>query len=1128
MVVGTNITTLDVHGTQSGVFPYSATVMPLMGQVPLGYTVKSTDDSALQASVLSRWSDGSAAVMVVAGMVTIGAVPGTVAPGGQLDRKLTLQLAQDPAAVRSVRPPARLTAARIAQLVNSVKVDFGTALGAASITNLSSPERIWWANAQTICARYRAGVSGHPSLEAVVDIHAYAGSTSALVEVVVENCKFAAASSTTASLPGSASYTATVSVNGTQVTSVNSNGGPEGTHAGLRAWYASYWVGGDPGLRVTQLHTDLQQHPLFWKMARNSTADLSGYAGDNYVPWGAGRHRGVNMGGTGDHPSIGFLTLWDAQFLQSGDARVAKASEANALAILGYNINYRDSVSGLVPDAAVLKRKSQTGYFKNWPRLSNPQERMTWEVAHHPAAGLMAFVCRPSPVYIEIAQKIAVWNATYGADSTGLSGWQGTWPDTDYTGVFSSGYQIRGRAWSIRSLNHALFLSPEGSAWKEGAKYWLDRARLYLSGWQNHPQAILNVMWDDAPNSPTDHQNSQPAFQSPVWEYHWLICELHRSASAKFLTGPQQAALVSLADWTAMQPVRWINEQPNGGWRYLPYTTTIGGTTPINSLPTWGAQIAPWRIGDPPTVNGEWMTSYTQGEPAAWTDYRPDTVAAGYTMQFYAALVTAVERQLTGASNAWSTVANGITTPDWQDRFGADPRWGSVPKVLPLAAGWGTGTDVGSISGDLWIPGRDADGVINAASVATLTRNRWYRVASSRFDSLAAQMAPGWVDRGGATFDVALASWVGWAVDFRAGLESAYVWAPGGHYASSNNGIYKVDFRRMTWGVEMHPTHPQYFESRYNLSWISQYPPVPYSGSFTGYPAAYQWWSQGHQTIETNPLQIGFDEIYDPAFPNDPNRSSRMRTSVHTYSGPVFVPDANGSGGRILDGTRRFWTYNTTTKRQAARFPFNNPAGGAENGYGGENTYGWVNTTEGRYYFAGTQENGSRKSWSVTYDGTSFRWEGFWPTGGYPGYFSRVTQLGNKLWTLMYADQTAKPLSLLESDVLTRQQTVHPITLGTSLTNKTWPLSRYNQSAPVYVPQWNKWLCIIDTHQDGEVLGIIDGSTYVLERATIPGAVPEAGGASMLIENRWNYLPTLGVVVACHKGNTEMRVMVPA
>ena len=249
------------------------------------------------------------------------------------------------------------------------------------------------------------------------------------------------------------------------------------------------------------------------------------------------------MGNGGDHESIGPLTQWDSRFLQSGDARAAKAVEANALVVLGWNINYRDTSTQLVPDFNQLVGKSMQ---INWPVNWGNNTVMTWETAHHPAEGLMAFIARPSPVYIEIAQKIAVWNGTWS-----------TYGGTP-TGVFGQYYQTRGRAWGIRSLTHAIFLTPDSLAWKSAAKTSLNNNVTYLNGWKNSNKAILNAMWEDTPTILSDAATNRPGFQTAMWYQHYLTTELHKIASAKILTGSDQTTLNALADWNALQPVRWI------------------------------------------------------------------------------------------------------------------------------------------------------------------------------------------------------------------------------------------------------------------------------------------------------------------------------------------------------------------------------------------------------------------------------------------------------------------------------------------------------------------------------------------------------------------------------------------
>ncbi len=81
----------------------------------------------------------------------------------------------------------------------------------------------------------------------------------------------------------------------------------------------------------------------------------------------------------------------------------------------------------------------------------------------------MAFMCRPSPVFIEIAQKIVVWN--------------GTWASND--GTFATSYETRGKAWGIRSLAHAIFLTPDGDAWKQAGRSALFRNAQLLKTFQD-------------------------------------------------------------------------------------------------------------------------------------------------------------------------------------------------------------------------------------------------------------------------------------------------------------------------------------------------------------------------------------------------------------------------------------------------------------------------------------------------------------------------------------------------------------------------------------------------------------------------------------------------------------------
>lgn len=879
------VASLLVYPSTTGTsLPYSATVLPLEGALPAGYEFSSPDDATIRTSVLSTWSDGSAAVAIVTGAASaVAGTPSTV-------RLLAV-------AAGSSTP---LTSSAISALVSSVSVAFGSPYGTASIISFSTPERIWWANAHTICARYRvaAPTPGTTALEAVIDIHAWAGR--ALVEVTVENGKMTTATPTK---PTAASYTgATVSINGgAAIATVNASGAPEGNHAAFRSWYAIGWIGGDPGLRVTQAVAELQRHPLLWKMDQsNSTFDMTGYASDAYTPWGNGRHPASGMGGTGDADFIGPLPKWEARFLQSGDYRAARATEVAALAVLGFNVNYRDSTTGLVPTFAELTGKTQQGGV--WPSQSNGGDQMMWEVAHHPAAGLMAFICRPSPVFIEIAQKVAVWNGTW---STARNG-----GPTITTGVFGQTYQGRGRAWCLRSLAHAVFLTPDALPWKAAGKTSISDNVTWMQGFSGAAALTLNCSIEQAWYDPQSGQTGANRFVHPVWFHHYQVTELHKVASARLLTGSAQTALNALADWFALQPVRWVNEQSgtgdstiDGGWRYIPYELSIGkNITTVDSETTWGAQMK-WWYQTGATLNGGGpfasspsgasgaISSSVVAVPNTYADFSTESAAGGYYPSYWwAALQAAYERGVSGSGLAMATVVqNASNLATWRQGFQADPRWGAFARNY-VPAGFGTDSNAGTYNAGTftWTPGRDGAGLVNAASWALVPTGTWVRIAGTRLDALdapvkAALLPASWGDISGTWHALIIESWGGFCVDYASGARMW--WAGGGHGASANNGLYGFSAFKMSWYIEALPT----VLSGNGADWTNG---IAGSGGLVTIQNATL------AKYDATTLQLQNDTYGDEVQDGKP-------WARHWYRSMVYAPEIN----RIIGTHRRLWSY---------------------------------------------------------------------------------------------------------------------------------------------------------------------------------------------------------------------------
>ena len=1083
---GTTITSLTVQSTSAATLPYSATVLPLRGTVPAGSTLRSTDDANLRASVLSTHDDGSAAVVVVAGSKAFASGASTIS------------------VQTSAASDTPLTAAAISALVSSVSVAFDGGYGTATRTDFSTPDRIDYANGQVIAARYRvaAPTPGSTTLEAVIYIRAFA-SGRAKVRVVIEN---ATVTIPTPTAPASASYSAAVvAVNGSTIATINGNGAPEGAHAGFRAVMAETWIGGDPGLRVTQLHTDLQKHPLLWQADATNTADLSSYASDAYTPWTTGRQRATGMGAGGDHASIGPLTQWQSRALQTGDHRAWKATEVSDLAVLGFAINHRHATTGDVPTIAEVATYSINAGINVWPTIGNSQNgAMGWEVAHHPAVGLMGFLSDPCPVFIELAQKVALWNALYSVfvgDGSRVT-----------TGVFGPPYETRGRAWGMRSLSHATLITPaSNTAWKAAAVASLGANFAYLDQYRASSFGTLNFGWGGSPGSPaiyTSQYNVKPAgagFGAGLWQYCFLILALHRAASARLLTGSAQTTADAIADWCATWPARYVNEQPNGGWRFIHSGVTLGstpGTLASGGFTTWTAARAYAFTDTPASVSGVWRFTNAVDHPATYADAAfieaPTTDGVSYPAQFYSALMAGVERGVSGAAVAYAAVQAGITNiTAWRAGMGADGRYNVAPRSgIVFASGADAGTfDAGT---DTWSPARTA-GVVNQSSWDIVPTGRWVKVSGSRLDSLTAATiaaSTGWTESALAWPGV-MEAWNGFAID----PAGSRVWlvAAGGHADSGNNGVYRFDASTMSWAIERAPSNRNEWSAQYrNLT-------APQPGTYT---------SNYESSVATPQQELGEvgtvgNHFFDVLF------WDKRPTSRHVYSTPVYVPQSN----ELVMLCRQFWKFDLASKDWTYRRR-------APSNIDGAGVYGIHDEATNTYLFGGASDGVYA---SHGYNLASNEWT-TWGVGGAPG---------GSPWALYVVADTrhdrivtafSPPVSdngtyvgrywrySLDTRALT--QVASNIQFGGGLTLANFPsqYAYYDGCGMVYVPPLNRYW--INTRMSTGLMGWLEldptTTPWTLRPLTLANDGP-SGAQFPLRKTVW--LPQLNALLAFRTAN---------
>jgi len=686
------LTSVNIQPLVTDTLPYYGTWLPLEGEVVSGQSASSPDDTNLRGTVISTWPDGSAAMIVLAGLKAVtNGTPSNIrleagTPGG-----------------------TTLTPSDIDAVVTGITVNVGG--GAQSINDFTTPEFIWWANPAVICARYvlscNVGV-----MEAIIDIHLFADNR-AFVEVVIENCRVTSTSSP--ALPSNQTYSgATVVVNGVTIETVTTptNGQTfaaptdgSGTmtwgttaHEGLRAWYCKTWIGGDPQTVVTHDPAYLQQHPIFMEIARASSGYnmATNYGSDAYTPFSHQRHAPSNMGGTGDNKWIGHLPLWETRYIQSCDKNAHKATTNSALGVLTFAINYRDSTTTLVPSFSQIGSKSRNA--STWPQASNGgSDPAVWEVAHQPAAGLVAFLCRPSPCFIEVAQKVAVWSSSW----------------TTPTSFMSKFYQTRGRGWAFRNLAHAIFVTPNShsnndiTGWRSAcaAKLVIDIGAFdqFRTDASNFLEVVVDgdvgAYLDHCPNSGVSSEGV--GFQNSLWQQWLSTTVIHCAHKTKILSGADQTALGTLADWIGNSVVRYINEMPGDEWKYIRHMTTCGqqnwnssngsawggglysGNT-MDSLASWDL-MDDWWMTDAVVATNNWKVSGnstgTQRDYASgWSNDTVANTSLNYATWFWSAFVSAVERGISGADAAWTKVntLSGLST--WLDGYALDPRQGFYPR----------------------------------------------------------------------------------------------------------------------------------------------------------------------------------------------------------------------------------------------------------------------------------------------------------------------------------------------------------------------------------------------------------------------------------------------------------------
>lgn len=461
-------------------------------------------------------------------------------------------------------------------------------------------------------------------------------------------------------------------------------------HSYMTRWTQLFWEGGTPQQKVNIDYnaTYLTATRYFPNFDTSVSVPESALAA-TYANWSKSSHTKINdngnwvkgMGTTGDRGDIGPQTLWNVQWLYSGDWRSRTVALGMAdLASAGWPMQIREGDStkmidrnktmpGLgLPMSAYARPNlwipsNFTGYKP--PALTTPPSAQTrgWgpDGAHQPDPFYTPYILTGDYFYLESLQ---FWGAE-GAflDCPGGNGWcKGP------SGVQGIHDQIRGDAWLFRTRTNAAFATPDSqSALKTFFGQLTDDA---IAEWEgkmgiNDSRYSGTAAWKWGAKNTNNYYATSPL--------HFYGCgEVGKGCSIP--EWMQGYYMISMG-WAAE---RGFNTQPIVDWLAYNYTSRFAdpGYNPFGMIGVYYTNVR--------DTTGHYYTSWADVQSHTSTAKTTATSWAG-TVSDYPAIFTGAASYAVGQSGGatmWNWVDTNIRAKNYQRFFGgADSRWNILPRA---------------------------------------------------------------------------------------------------------------------------------------------------------------------------------------------------------------------------------------------------------------------------------------------------------------------------------------------------------------------------------------------------------------------------------------------------------------
>jgi hypothetical protein len=647
-----------------------------------GLVAKLADGSVvrLQTDVKATHADGSVRHAVISGVL----------PALAAGQVLTLELAKSSLTEQSAVAPQSLVDDGLSGSVN-ITLD-GVKYSASLASTLSTATPVKWlsgpvANEWIVIAPLRtADGSAHPHLTARFAVRSYPGlAKQARVEAGVENNKTFAAGAR------NFTYDVNVEVGGRIVYAQAAL-----THYHHARWHKFAWwdAAHEPAIHIKHNTAYL----IASKAVSNydtsvvpSETNLLDFAAQTTAAITAPMKIGPLMSympTTGGRVDIGSLPSWSVTYLLSQDKRAKDLMMAAADGSATWSIHYRDENTGYPVRVDNEVNKNITFHMNlahkgplPVPRCANNDGKLCEtpyeaDTAHQPSMVYLPYLVTGDYYYLEELQFWAAWNPLgtdpgYSGTGQGLVRWQ----------------QVRGQAWSMRTLGHVAYITPDKDYMKAYFNKMLDNNLEYYQSTFLAADANALGVYDGTGVASFDNVNYAP-WQDDflTWSFGYLSELGFAKATpilqykAKFPVGRMTAPG---ACWIQASSYFMLSRESATSPRYKTFAELFAGNFKNDNIRDDDGKV----ITHPAGLNyldqacgsqaqADWLGAATR---STWTKGRMVGYAGsamGYPANMQPALAVSVASGIPNADAAWTTFNGRSAKPDYRTA----PQWAIIPR----------------------------------------------------------------------------------------------------------------------------------------------------------------------------------------------------------------------------------------------------------------------------------------------------------------------------------------------------------------------------------------------------------------------------------------------------------------